>query len=237
MAPSTAWTRLPDARRAVLEGIAGEFAQHYAHGRTLLGVDGPDAAGKTSFADDLALALRRAGFTVFRASLDDFHHPREHRYRAGRLSAEGYYRDAFDVSLFRRVLAEPFRLGGSTGFQLAGFDLARDVPREAEWMTGPADAVLVVDGVFLQRSELRGLWNFSVWLDAEADVRLARMVERDGADADPESPANRRYSDAHRFYVRDTHPNAAASAIVDNTDPAHPKRRFADYCSVVPAPR
>lgn len=237
MASSTAWTRIPEARRAVLEGIVREFGQHYRHGRTLLGIDGPDAAGKTRFADDLALALERTGFAVFRASLDDFHHPREHRYRAGRLSAEGYYRDAFDVALFRRVLAEPFRLGGSTGFQIRGFDLVRDVPFESEWVTGPADAVLVVDGVFLQRPELRGLWNFTVWLDADAEVRLARLVERDGADPDPDAPSNRRYADAHRLYVRDTHPNTAASAIVDNTDAEHPRRRFADYCSIAPAPR
>lgn len=213
-----------------------EFAHNYAKGRTLLAVDGPDGAGKTSFADDLATAFRRRGFEVFRASIDDFHAPREIRHRAGRFSAEGYYRDAFDYSLFRRVLAEPFRMGGSTGFQLAAFDLERDTPVEAEWMTGPADAILVVDGVFLDRPELRGLWNFSIWLDADPAVRRERLVARDGADPDADAPSNRRYADAQRMYVRDAKPNVAASAIVDNTDPEQPTRRFADYCTIEPMP-
>jgi uridine kinase len=231
------WSKIAPARRELLESLVAEFAHHYAKGRTTLAVDGPDGAGKTRFADDLALAFERAGFTVFRASVDDFHRPREHRYRAGRFSPEGYYRDAFDYSLLRRVLLEPFRMGGSTGFQLAGFDLERDVPVESAWVTGPADAILIVDGVFLNRFELRGAWNYSIWLDADPKARLARMVERDGSDPDPKAESNRRYSEAQRLYVRDAHPNTAASAIVDNTDPAIPVRNYADYCSVKPAPK
>jgi uridine kinase len=227
---------IPAERRELLESLVREFAHNYPKGRTLFGVDGPDAAGKTVFADELALAFGRAGFTAVRASMDDFHRPRADRYRAGRYSPEGYYRDAFDVSLFRRVLADPFRAGGSTGFQLRGFDLARDVPFEADWTTAPADAVLIVDGVFLQATGLRGIWNYVIWLDAQREVRLARTVERDGADPDPEAESNRRYSDAHRLYVRDVHPNTAANAIVDNTDPASPVRRYADYCSIEPMP-
>lgn len=230
------WNSLSTARRELLESLVREFAQQYGKGRRILAVDGPDGAGKTTFADHLAVAFERAGFTAYRASIDDFHHPREHRYRAGRYSAEGYYRDAFDYSLFRRVLVEPFRMGGSTGFVLEAFDLDRDAPIEPKWITGPADAVLIVDGVFLQRPELRGIWNFSIWLDADAEVRQQRMIERDGADPDPDAESNRRYSDAQRRYVRDAAPNAAASAIVDNTDPDAPKRRYADYCSVPPAP-
>lgn len=232
---STPWSRLPAPRRELLASLVPEFAQHYRLGRTSLAVDGPDGAGKTRFADDLATAFRREGFEVFRASIDDFHHPREFRYRAGRYSAEGYYRDAFDYSLFRRVLAEPFRMGGSTGFQLRGFDLARDVPFEADWETGPDDAILLVDGVFLHRPEVRGLWNFSIWLDADPAVRLARMVARDGVDPDPEAESNRRYSDAQRRYVREVHPNTASDVIIDNTDPDAPVRRYADYCTVEPA--
>jgi uridine kinase len=230
------WPKIAPARRELLESLVAEFAHNYGKGRTSIAVDGPDGAGKTRFADDLALALRRAGYEVFRASVDDFHRPRELRYLHGRYSPEGYYRDAFDYSLLRRVLLEPFRMGGSTGFQLRGFDLERDAPRESDWTTGPADAILIVDGVFLNRFELRGAWNFSIWLDATADERLARMIERDRADPDPDAESNRRYSGAQALYVRDAHPNTAASAIVDNTDPDAPMRRFADFCSIEPAP-
>jgi uridine kinase len=39
-------------------------------------VDGPDAAGKTTLADELASVLRGRGRTVIRASIDGFHRPR-----------------------------------------------------------------------------------------------------------------------------------------------------------------
>lgn len=230
------WSKIAPTRREVLESLVAEFAHHYGKGRTLFGIDGPDAAGKTRFADDLALAFERAGHTAVRASMDDFHRPRAERYRAGRYSGEGYYRDAYDFALFRRVLAEPFLTGGSAGFQLRGFDLERDVPFEAEWTTAPADAVLIVDGHFLQGEALRGIWHYVLWLDADREVRHRRRMARDGADADAEAPSNLRYIEAHRLYQRDAQPNLSASATIDNTNTDAPVRRFNDYCSIEPAP-
>ncbi len=65
-------------------------------------VDGVDAAGKTTLADELA---RRLG--AVRLSADDFLRPSEERYRRGRESPEGYYLDSFDHDRLRRaVLAE-----------------------------------------------------------------------------------------------------------------------------------
>ena len=40
-----------------------------------IAIDGPDAAGKTALADELAVVLRARGREVVRASIDDFHLP------------------------------------------------------------------------------------------------------------------------------------------------------------------
>lgn len=214
--------------------LRDEVRRTHRAGRILLAVDGIDGAGKTTFADDLAAVFREDGSAVFRASIDGFHRPRSERYARGRTSPEGYYRDSFDYATFRRVLIDPFRegaqAGASTGFQLAAFDLVRDTPVESEWVTGPRDAVLIVDGVFLLRPELRGIWHWSLWLDVPVDVAAARMAERDGSDPDPWAASNARYREGQELYLRDADPRAAASAIVDNTDPAHPRRVFADSC-------
>ncbi len=228
--PALALSRLPPARRAIVEGLAGEILQHYARGRRLVGVDGMSGAGKTRFADDLAVALRARGATVFRASLDDFHRPRAERYRRGRFSAEGYYRDAFDLPTLRRVLIDPFRMGGSTGFQLAAFDLERDAPLVAEWTTGPADALLVVDGVLLQRPELGGVWSYTIWLDVPEEVGVQRSGARDGTDLDPASEFNRRYLGAQELYRAEVDPVRGASAIIDARDLDAPRRSYADSC-------
>ncbi|MBN9607243.1 MAG: hypothetical protein J0G30_11595 [Actinomycetales bacterium] len=228
------WPQLSPERRAALEEVRDEFLHNAPRGRRILAVDGPDGAGKSRFAADLVLAFERAGVATFHASIDDFHAPKEVRYARGRFSPDGYYERAFDYSLLRRVLVEPFRMGGSTGFQLAGFDLERDEPREAEWTTGPADAVLIIDGVLLQRPELRGLWNGAIWVDAQPEERARRMLERDGQRPGSEHAA--RYEGAQRRYVREAKPNTAAWAILDLTDPDRPVRRYADFCSVEPLP-
>lgn len=218
---STLWRELRD-----------EVRRSYARGRVLIAVDGEDGAGKTFFADGLASVFAEDGSAVFRASIDGFHRPRQERYGLGRTSAEGFYRDSYDYSTFRRVLIDPFRSAPTmdAGFQLAAFDVTRDEPVESEWETAPRDAVLIIDGIFLHRPELRGIWHWSVWLDAPPDVRYARMAGRDGCDPDPEAASHRRYRGGQELYLRDARPRAAASAIVDNTDPAAPRRVLEDFC-------
>jgi uridine kinase len=214
-------------RRAVLEALADELLHNYRMGRTIVAIDGPTAAGKSTFADDLAEALRKRGHDVFRASIDDFLRPRAARYAQGRDSAKGRYEDAYDYSVLRRVLIEPFGMNGSTGFVTAAWDEHRDRRIEPKWLTGPVDAMLIVDGSYLLRPELRGLWNASIWLDADASAREQRMRGRDGIE--PGSPRAERYAGALKLYDK-TKPREAATIIVDNTDPEAPRRIFSDSC-------
>ena len=210
-------------KKDVVAELAAEILHNYERGRAIVAVDGLDGAGKTRFADDLAESLRKTGHAVFRASIDGFHRPRADRYLRGKDSPEGFYRDSYDYSVLRRVLVEPFRLGGSTAFVSAAFDHERDAQVEPKWLTGPADAILVIDGIFLNRSELRGLWNYSIWLDVPAKVADARLVERDGRAA-----VGYRYTGGQALYVAEASPRTAATAIIDNTDYDHPRRVFAD---------
>ncbi|MBD3943906.1 uridine kinase [Microbacterium sp. NEAU-LLC] len=213
---TTLWRELRDRVR-----------RRYAAGRVVVAVDGLDGAGKTVFADGFAEVFAEAGDAVFRASIDGFHRPRADRYALGRRSPEGFYRDSFDYATFQRVLLDPFRDGaqtaGTTGFQLVAFDVSRDAPVESQWVTAPRDAVLVIDGIFLHRPELRELWDWSVWLDAPFSATFARMAIRDGSDPDPDAPANARYRQGQQLYLDEAQPREAASLVVDNSDLAHPR--------------
>jgi uridine kinase len=91
-------------------------------------------------------------------------------------------------------------------------------------VSAPRDAVLIVDGIFLHRPELRDLWDWSVWLEVPWDVAYARMALRDGSDPDPDAPSNARYREGQELYLDEADPKAAASVIIDNADLAHPHR-------------
>ena len=212
-------------KKDALDALAAEIVALYAGGRVVVAIDGMDGAGKTHFADDLAVALTATGRSVFRASMDDFHRSQAERHARGADSADGYYRDSFDYSTFRRVLLEPFRMGGSTAFVTAAFDHVRDLPVQSKWRTGPKDAMLVLDGIFLNRPELAGLWNYSIWLDVTREIAEKRMLDRDGPTENVE-----RYRGGQDLYLAEANPRTAASSIIDNSDFDHPRRIFADSC-------
>ena len=212
-------------KKDTLDALAGEIVALYAGGRVVVAIDGIDGAGKTHFANDLAVVLTATGRSVFRASIDDFHRSQAERHARGADSPDGFYRDSFDYSTFRRVLLEPFRMGGSTAFVTAAFDHARDLPVQSKWRTGPKDAILVLDGIFLNRPELAGLWNYSVWLDVPRDIAEQRMLDRDGPTENTE-----RYRGGQDLYLSEVNPRATASSMIDNSDFDHPRRIFADSC-------
>jgi hypothetical protein len=67
--------------------------------------------------------------------------------------------------------------------------------------------LLLVAGERLQVPELAGTWRYAVWVDGHQDG--------------PSALAD---------YVSAVSPRAKANAIIDNRDPEHPRRRFADSC-------
>ncbi len=193
-------------RVTFLRGIADELLAHYGRGRMIVAIDGPLRSGKSRLGDDLAEVFRERDHTVFRASVEDFHRSREAQAVFGDDTAERYYRYGIDESALRRVLVEPFRLAGSAAFVTRLFDSSRDAWVEPKWLTGPAYALLVVDGRFLLRERLSGLW----------DARIA-------VDGEPVDPAD-------RLAYAESDPRLAASVVVDLSDPEHPRRRFFDSC-------
>ena len=217
--------RWAPAKKDTLEALAGEILHNYGRGRAIVAVDGIDGSGKTTFADGLAAAITATGHSAFRASIDDFHRPRVERHARGTDSPEGFYLDSFDYSTFRRVLIGPFRMGGSTAFVTKSFDLATDTAVQPKWRSGPANALLIVDGIFLNRPELRGLWNYSVWLDVPRAIADERLVGRDGVGA-----VGPRYEGGRSLYWAEASPKNSATAIIDNSDVEHPRRVFADSC-------
>jgi uridine kinase len=82
--------------------------------------------------------------------------------------------------------------------------------------------VLILDGVFLHRPDLRDEWDFSIFVHVGFDVALARCVRRDGTSPDPSAVLNQRYMNGQRHYFRDVRPWEHATVIVDNTDLAAP---------------
>ena len=185
--------------------------------RLRVAVDGVDCSGKTTLADRLAEELRPQR-PVLRASIDGFHHPRAHRYQGGRDSAVGCYLHTFDLAALRGRLLEPFSAG--LPCETAVFDVTADTAVSSAPVQPGPDAVLLVDGVFLQRPELRDLWDVVVHLRVSDEEVLRRAAQRDGPQAPPLYWA--RYLPAQRLYEAESAPADCADVVIDNTDVTAP---------------
>lgn len=193
-----------------LRVLAAEITHNYGHGRTIVSVDGTDASGRVEFAENLAEVLREEDRHVFRASMLFFQRARNEQDSSEPDPQQRLYRSGFDDSALRRVLVEPFRMGGSAGFVLRQRDPENGEWIQPSWHTAPHDAVLIIDGEFMNRPDVHGLWSYSVLLETD---------ESRGH----ETPAE-------KAYLTEVAPRDIVTGVIDNTHPDRPVRRFLDRC-------
>ncbi|WP_432536429.1 nucleoside/nucleotide kinase family protein [Kineococcus arenarius] len=211
------------ARQALLQQLAAEVDALPTDPYVRIGIDGVDGAGKSVLAAELTTALRARGRTVVHASIDGFHHPRALRHARGPRDPEGFYRDSYNLAAFQEQLLAPFAPGGYGRHRTHVFDARTDTANIAEQQQAALGTILVVDGIFLRRPELRGRWTWSLWLQVDRATTLQRCVARDGSGSpDPADASNRRYVEGQQLYVREAAPQQRATHVIDNNDLTRP---------------
>ena len=209
--------------RQIAEVVCGGVLGHPAR----VAVDGVSAVGKSTLAAELVEAVAAGGRPAIHLSMDGYHHPRARRYRQGRRSAAGYYEDAFDFSAFAEQVLIPLGPRGDRRYRVKLRDLATDALVEEPLREAPADAVVVVDGSFLQRDELFEHWDHRIFVDvALGEARawgVARDAEQLGGRDEAERLYDERYHAAARRYLAEVRPATRASLLVHNDDPANPQ--------------
>lgn len=215
------------SRSDVLDQIAQRIGRLRLGHPVRVAIDGRTASGKTTLADELAALLVGQGRSVIRTSIDGFHRPRAERYARGRHSAEGYYHDARDLPAIVALLLAPLGPGGDRRYRTASFDLDADRSLVQEAQTADTDAILIVDGTFLQRPELRDHWDVALFVRTSAETAQARGLGRDAGKLGGEAAAldlyAKRYRPAYALYESFAEPEARCDAIIDNDELAHPR--------------
>lgn len=215
---------MPDGRAGVLDEIAGYLLGQARPHPLRVCIDGRTASGKTTFADALAYSAQAgdAQRQIIRTSIDGFHNPRSIRYARGRLSPEGYYHDARNLSAIIENLLVPLGPGGDGRYRTEVWDLAEDRPSAAPVRTAATDAILIVDGTFLNRPELASHWDVRVFLDVSETTAFRRGAGRDASDPDKraeiETIYKQRYLPAFEIYHSEARPEHAADFIVSLED-------------------
>jgi len=187
----------------------------------MIALDGFDGVGKSQLAREL---LGRAGprtRPVISVSIDGFHRPKAERRAAGR-GPEGFYRGSYRYDAFRALVVHAVRAGRPIVPAIWDVDLDQAV--HVDRVAVPSDAIVLVDGIFLQRPELADVWDATVWVDAPFEVTVPRGNARFPGvhDPDPEASVNQRYVGGQRLYLAEADPRARSTWVFDNTDLERP---------------
>lgn len=222
--------QISDRRRALLDGICQQILRTQQSKPLLIAVDGVDGAGKTVFAGELSNTLTELGLEVVQSSTDNFHNSKSYRYRRGEDSANGFYEDSFNYEQIKSLVLDPLKSDGNRKCVLSAFDHTTDSTRLSPEISVPESAVLVFDGIFLMRPELRHYWDLSIFLRVSFTENTKRTVIRDFDQTTSEikteesfiSRHNSRYIAGQQLYLDQVNPESLADIVIDNENPADP---------------
>jgi uridine kinase len=149
---------------AMLRAIAGSRAVVVA------AIDGAGGAGKSTLAGAIRTAL---GIAVAIVPVDDFYRPLTNDQRVA-LDPRHGYESYLDWRRMRDEALAPLRAGKPARYQR--YDWSSD--RLAEWIEIAPAPVVIVEGVYSSRPELRALIDLAIFVDTPRELRERRMRSR-----------------------------------------------------------
>ena len=168
---------------------------------TLVAIDGLTCAGKSTLASQVAGALQDA--TV--VGIDGFYRPMAAGERA-MLGPRESYDLYFDWERLLRDVLIPLSRHSRARYRRHDW-VANGL---AEWHQIEPRTVIIVEGVYSTRPELRPYFNVTVYVDAPRDVRLARLLDRRYADTSWVD----HWMAVEDWYVEHVHPTKAVGLVV-----------------------
>ena len=171
----------------------------------VVALDGPGGAGKST----LAKRLSGACSVVSVVQGDDFYNPMDESERRTLTPEYGYMR-YFDWQRMRDELLEPLSNGNPARYQR--YDWGSN--RLAEWIVQPAEGIILVDGVYSFRPELRAFYGYSVLVDTPRAECLARLVER----GENTEESIRSWRAAEDYYLAHTDPASSVCIVLSGIE-------------------
>jgi uridine kinase len=213
-------------RQELLEQISAQIMETQKPHVLRVAVDGVDCSGKTIFADELAKYIQIKGRHVIRASIDGFHNPCQIRHEMGKDSPEGFYLKSFNYDDLIKKLLKPLGPGGDRKYLTSVYDFRTEKRIEEKILTAPENCILIFEGIFLMRPELRDYWDFKIWLDVDFHTVLERAVKRDmylfGDEDKIKEKYLKRYIPGQQIYIKKFNPAGIADIVINNVIPERP---------------
>lgn len=171
----------------------------------LIGIDGCGGSGKSTVAAKIKEKLPNV--TV--VHMDDFYLP------SGQLLDIPSKEKPVGADVdWKRVLSqviEPISQNKEGHYQR--YDWVSD--SLAEWHIVPVGEVVVIEGVYATRKELRDFYDLTIWVNTPRETRLSRGLERDGEEARDRWENDWMVSED--VYVAQHRPQEHVDVVIDGT--------------------
>jgi len=192
-----------------------------ARGRApVVALSGIDGSGKSTLAAGAAELLEGRGVRVASITLDPWHTPWAMRYNPTD-PGRHFYRHAFRFDELFERLVTPLRRHRSIRLTLDLIRLVDDAWVSHTYEFSDVDVILL-EGIFLLRRDLRRRYDLAFWVDCPFETALARALARNQegqSEARLRDDYVRIYFAAQRYHIARDAPAESADDVIDNSQP------------------
>jgi uridine kinase len=172
----------------------------------VLAITGIDGAGKTTLARDVAAGLDARGLNAQTVRVDDWHTAPEVRF-SNHDPGRHFYRNAYRFEELFGLLVEPLRVDRTLTLSVTLRRLPLNDTFENTYHFVDTD-VLILEGIFLLKTEWRNRYDFSIWVDSSFETALQCAIVRNQEGLD----AGQLIADYERIYFAAQRIHLAADA-------------------------
>lgn len=190
----------------------------------IIGVNGVDTSGKTTFSIDLARYYTAKGHKTQLIHLDDFHNEKAVRSR-GENEIEAYFNNAFNLDRLKNELLIPIKNGTGVEKTLKLLDLDSDNFIKMCDYKADSDTIVIVEGVLLFRPPIDKYFNLKIFIDITFEEVLSRALIRDVPKCGMEflEKYKNKYIPVQGKYIKTYKPKEISDFVIDNNNWSNPK--------------
>jgi len=178
--------------------------------RVILGIDGLSRSGKTTFVKKVEHHLQKLNISVYIFHIDDYIVERKKRYDTDYEEWYEYYYLQWDVELLKDSLFKELKV--SKELHLLNYDYYSD-RQKLQVVKIPDTCLIIIEGVFLQRSEWRTFFDYMIYLDCPKDKRFKRESD---VTQNNIKKLEERYWKAEDYYIGTVSPKKQANLVILN---------------------
>lgn len=188
----------------------------------VIGINGVDAAGKTTFASNLASKLKIEGYNVVVINLDDFLNERKVRYK-DKNEIKSYINHAFNLKRLENEILKPLKENMSVQALVEVLDLEKDKFFTKKYKI-EKESIVLVEGVLLLRPPIVKYFDLKIFIDITNQEVIRRAVLRDDYlfKDKIEERYEQKYIPIQEWYKEEYRPCQISDIVIDNEDYNNP---------------